>query len=94
MGQTTRLRRKMFPVNGLIKMPMQIDIKINGKPIYQIEVSNMGGNPNGDCLYEVAYTPIGCGRTVHKVMHDRRHGALTLAMKAINEIDHEEKRDD
>jgi hypothetical protein len=74
-------------------MPMHIEIKINDKVIYNVKVSNMGGNVNGECLYMVHSKSID-GEYVNKVLHDRRDGAIVLAMKALNELDLEEKRDD
>jgi hypothetical protein len=79
-------------------MPMYIEIKINDRPIYDIRVSNEGGNINGECRYRVetkdTNIPLEYDLLMYDLIHDRRDGALTLAIKAINELDLYEKRDD
>jgi hypothetical protein len=74
-------------------MSMHIEIKINEKTIYTVKASNMRGDTNGECLYMIESKSTD-GTIVTRVIHDRRDGALVLAMKALNEIDLEEKRDD
>lgn len=74
-------------------MPMHIEIKINDKTIYTVKVSNLGGKIDGMCMYIIESKTID-NEYVHVVDHDRRDGALVLALKALHELDLDEKRDD
>lgn len=67
---------------------MGIVIHINGTPIEVVQVTNLGGDKNGNCEYAIKY---GTWK-IHSLIHNRKEGAMSLAHDVLTQILREKEK--